>query len=48
MTSENGSSYSVTSLPVFASSQLSDLSLCLLPWLEMMVVVVTVFSVSLT
>ena len=32
MTSENGSSYSVSSLPVVASSQLSDLSLCLLPW----------------
>ena len=32
MTSENGSSYSVASLPVFAFSQLSDLSLCLLPW----------------
>ena len=32
VTSENGSSYSVASLPVVASSQLSDLSLCLLPW----------------
>ena len=32
MTIENGSSYSVASLPVFAYSQLSDLSLCLLPW----------------
>ena len=32
MTIENGSSYSVASLPVFASSQLSDLSLCLFPW----------------
>ena len=32
MTSENGSSYSVASLPVMASSQLSDLSLCLFPW----------------
>ena len=32
MTSENGSSYSVASLPVVASSQLSDLSLCLLLW----------------
>ena len=30
VTSENGSSYSVASLPVVASSQLSDLSLCLL------------------
>ena len=32
MISENGSSYSVASLPVVASSQLSDLSLCLLLW----------------
>ena len=32
MTSENGSSYSVASLSVMAYSQLSDLSLCLLPW----------------
>ena len=32
MTSENGSSYSVASLSVMAYSQLSDLSLRLLPW----------------
>ena len=32
VTSENGSSYSVASLPVMASSQLSDLPLCLFPW----------------
>ena len=32
MTSENGSSYSVASLPVLASGQQSDFSLCLLPW----------------